>query len=169
VSAGRWPAAGLLAGVLVLAACGRTADGTLAATWWIEDAARGVPRRLGELRGVPPDPVATRLADVLAGAPRPAPLAARSARWPRLAGLIAVGAAVVPPGGAPGADRGLLAPGPGAGSEDIALIDAENRDRQVLDAVIVQALGPVGRDWPALVREVRRAADRTAAAGTLTP
>jgi hypothetical protein len=155
-------AAVALLAALALAGCGsgrlRPAESELTA-WWAEDVAHGAPRRPGELDLVDGSPSQQRLAAWLtgggAGEP-PLPLARRRQRWLALREQIRTGLAV------PAAVPGLLAPGPGA---DPVLLDAENHDRQLIDAAVAalaDADRDVAGDWLRAVRAARQALDAQA-------
>ncbi len=146
-------------GLFALAGCARPTpdDPLVIAAWWIEDAARGVPRRPAELRLATPDPRLERLADWTAARPAPDVLRSRARRWPHLAQLLSTGQAVL--AGDPDA---LVKPAPATPPDLLAVIDAENRDRRILT---IQAATVMGCDragaaaWAAAVATARRAAD----------
>jgi hypothetical protein len=154
----RWCGGLLLVGLL--AACARPVPDHDALTWWIEDAARGVPRSVDELlTATPPD---ARLLAYLHGdeTPRgqrpPLLIARRAARGPELRAAFQAGHVVL--------IDGEVAPlprlrGPERRAAD-AVADAENADRRQLDA-LVMALGDLtAEDYLPRIRAVRTALDQ---------
>jgi hypothetical protein len=151
--------------------------------WYIEDCAHGNQRQPGEVQLVDGSAAMTEVARFLTGSSQdgeavpPRMLDARQRRWPALKGLFRSGLAVVV---ADGPHRGLVAPNKGLSSADLSvasdLVDAENSDRRLLDALVLSAAGLEGgrqqryRDAVAGIRiELDTAAGATVWTGATGP
>lgn len=138
----------LLAAILACTACMSSRElrheETDIAIWYIEDTTHGNPRQPGEIQMVDGSAGMAAVARLLTGNVQgdtvipPRLLESRQRRWPALLGLFRSGLAVVV---GTGQDRGLVAPSKGLASADLAmtceLVDAENNDRRILDALVI--------------------------------
>ncbi len=129
--------------------------------WYFEDVAHGVPRRPEELRLVDGSERMLRIAEWAEGSTihgvreQPRPLKARCARFPLLKTMLGRGQAVVM------ADSGLLAPRPDLPNDEAELVepvvDAENQDRRLLDAIVLSMAKAYESEADAYLRAARDA------------
>ena len=134
----------LLFAAWVLTGCGEprgvTGEQIDLVAWYIEDVAHGQTRNPQELKLSDRTPEMDNIATWLAGASLreqhqpPRQLASRRDRWPEVKALFAQGHAVV-------LDDGLIGANPKSTREDqtyaLPIVDAENRDRRSLDALLI--------------------------------
>jgi hypothetical protein len=142
--------------------------------WWIEDTARGIPRRPGELAL---DEASERfrtaarwaVGDDLGDRRRPpASLATRINRWPGVAAGLANGLIRIQ------RDEGLLGPEPRLSAQEFALAaqlaDAETGDRLAIDVALAALLSNQEHDdYLLAVRQARRELDQAAGGEFWTP
>jgi hypothetical protein len=148
---------------IAMAGCGvprqEAAERATATAWWIEDRAHGLLRDPAELALDGGGERQTAIRRWLTGPPPARRFADRCARWPQLAPLIAQGRLQLMPGG-------LLAPQPaedgGLDPRHTALADAENEDRRLVDALVVEWYGLAvdGDAFLAAAAQARAALDR---------
>lgn len=159
---------------LGLVACARTQVGFTSeesriTARWIEDVAAGLERQPGELRLRPATKEMTALAAILIHGTGPGrwtavdPVEARRQRRKELDGLLAKGEILMD------GEAGLVGPAPGLAEDQVlivsAIADAENRDRRLIDALVLsctQASGQAAETYLATAREERRIRDLTA-------
>jgi hypothetical protein len=169
------------AAAMALAACGdvrhdlRGEEPQIIA-WWFEDVAHGIPRRPEELRLVDGSERMDRIAEWAEGSSirgvrePPRPIKARCTRLALLSTMLSQGQAVVL------ADSGLIAPKPDLPRDDAELVepvvDAENQDRRMLDAVVIsmaQAHDAQAEAYLSAVRAARVELDQRAGGSLWVP
>ncbi len=140
----------LLATLLAITGCERThvgiqPDEMRIAARWLEDVARGIPRRPGELELAGASSEMLHLAEWAGGDDHdgvrtpPMQLRARINRHPSLAAALRSGVALIDP------QTGLVGPTPTLSAADRALAaeitDPENRNRRTIDAIVISVTG----------------------------